>query len=99
MYTYSPLSKHRMSPDGPGCLQNVEILQNVRKRVESQDSQTSQANPDSPEDQGHKGGRNGEEINKRVKLEHEDKFVIGGDEPHEEVGHEKHVEEEIKLHR
>ena len=31
-------------------------------------------------------------------MEHEDKLVIGGDESHEEVGHEKHVEEEVKLH-
>ena len=31
-------------------------------------------------------------------MEHEDKLVIGSDEPHEEVGHEKHVEEEVKLH-
>lgn len=31
-------------------------------------------------------------------MEHEDQLVIGSYEPHEEVGHEKHVEEEIKLH-
>ena len=31
-------------------------------------------------------------------MEHEDKFVIGSNEPHEEVGHEEHVEEEVKLH-
>ena len=73
-------------------------MQNVGKRVESQNSQTSQTNPDPAKDQGHKGRRDGEEVNKGVELEHEDKLVIGGDESHEEVGHEKHVEEEVKLH-
>ena len=85
-------------PDGSGSLQDVEILQNVWERVESEDPQTSETNPDPAKDQGHEGRRNGEEVHKGVKLEHEDKLVIGGDESHEEVGHEKHVEEEVKLH-
>ena len=30
-------------------------------------------------------------------MEHEEQFVICSNEPHEEIGHEKHVKEEIKL--
>ena len=71
------LGVYNVLPDGSCRLQDVEILQNVGERVESQNSQTSQSNPDSSKDQGHEGRRDGEEVNKGVELEHEDKLVQG----------------------
>ena len=58
-----------------------------------------QANPHPAEDDGDKGGGDGEEVDERVELEHEDQLVVGGDEAHEEVRHEQHVQEHVKLHR
>ena len=84
-------------PDRSCCLQDVQILQNVWKRVESQDSETAQTNPDPAKNQRDEGGRNCEEVNEGVEMEHEDQFVIGSNESHEEVGNEEHVEYEVKL--
>ena len=72
-------------------------MENVGKRIESQNSQTPQTDPDSTENEGHEGRRNGEEVNESVEMEHEDQLVVGSDESHEEVGNEEHVEYEVKL--
>ena len=44
-----------------------------------------------------KGGRDGEVVDKGVKLEHEPELVGGGDEPDEEVDHEEDVEGKVDL--
>ena len=85
------------SPYRSCCLQDVEILQNVWERVESEDPETAQTNPDPAQNEGDEGGRNCEEINESVEMEHKDQFVIGSDEPHEEVGNKQHVEYEVEL--
>ncbi len=56
-----------------------------------------EADPDPAKDDGDKGGGDGEEVHEGVQLEHEDQLVVGRNEPHEEVGHEQHVQEHIKL--
>ncbi len=56
-----------------------------------------EADPDPAEDDGDKGGGDGEEVHERVQLEHEHQLVVGSDESHEEVRHEQHVQEHVKL--
>ena len=85
------------SPDRSRRLQDIEILQNVWERVESEDPQTAQTNPDPAKNQRDEGGRNCEEVNESVEMEHEDQLVIGSNESHEEVGNEQHVEYEVEL--
>ena len=53
--------------------------------------------PYSAEDEGDEGRRYGEEVDQCVQLEHEHQLVVGGDEAHEEVGHEQHVQEYVEL--
>ena len=53
--------------------------------------------PGSVQVDGDKGGRDGEGVDKGVKLEHEPELVGGGNEPDEEVDHEEDVEGEVDL--
>ena len=92
-FTFTPIRL----PDRSRCLQYVEILQNVGERVESEDSEAAQTNPDPAKNERDEGGRNCEEVNEGVEMEHEDQFVVGRDESHEEVGNKQHVEYEVEL--
>ena len=86
-------------PDRSRRLQYVEILHDVGERVESEDSEAAQTNPDPAKNEGDEGGRNCEEVDEGVEVEHKEQFVIGSDESHEEVGNEQHVEYKVKLNR
>ena len=84
-------------PNGTSCLQNVKILQNLGERVQPEYPETPESYPHTTKNEGDKGWRNGEEVYHGVKLEHEDQLVVGCYEPHEEVGHEENIQDEIKL--
>ena len=84
-------------PDRSGRFQDVEVLENVGKRIESQDSETTQSNPDATENERDERWRNGKEVNESVEVEHEYQLVVRGDESHKKVSNEEHVEYEVKL--
>ena len=56
-----------------------------------------QPDPNSAKDEGDEGGRDSEEVDEGVELEHEHQLVVGSDEPHEEVHHEQNVQQNVKL--
>ena len=72
-------------------------MENVGKRIESQDSETPQPNPDSTENERDERWRNGKEVYESVEVEHEYQLVVRSDESHKKVGNEEHVEYEVKL--
>ena len=53
--------------------------------------------PNSAKDERDERGRDGEEVNDAVQLEHEHQLVAGCKESHEKVGHEEDIEDEIEL--
>ena len=67
-------------PDGGGGLENVEILEDVRHRHESERPEESEADPGAIQVDGHERRRDGEVVHEGVQLKHEPEFVTGRDE-------------------
>lgn len=83
---------------GGGCRQkwSKEIEEN-RKSSVPKSSKKAKADPRTIQIDGNERRRNGKVVDERVQLQHEPKFVRGGDEANEEVDHEEDVERQIDL--
>lgn len=61
------------------CLQNVEVLEDVRDRHQSQGSEEPQSDPRPIEIYRHKGRWYRKVVHERIHLQHEPQLVTGGD--------------------
>lgn len=65
--------------NGARCLQNVEVLEDVRDRHQSQGSEEPQSDPRPIEIYRHEGRWYRKVVHERIHLQHEPQLVTGGD--------------------
>ena len=84
-------------PNWSGCLENIEVLQNVRYSHQPHGTKEPKPNPGPVQVDGDEGGGDGEVVHEGVELQHEPELVRGRDEADEEVDHEEDVEAQVYL--
>lgn len=84
----------------PNCcawLQDIQVLQHVRKRHKAQSSHKTKPKPWTPKIDCDKRGRHSEVVDQRVEFQPKPEFVLRSNKAYPEVNHEEEVKGEIDL--